>query len=145
MNKEFLLENENFRLSLGFNVFESDISYSTNTILSVAVTSAQFSASVTMDIDIKDIAAFCDDLKHIYECLSGTAKIQEPYGSEQYILFSSDKYGHVTVSGYLNSYGVNNSWLELKFEDSIDQTHLAALYKDLSNLLDQLDLASPNQ
>ena len=40
MNKEFLLENDSFRLSLIFNVYESDILYSTNTILSVAVTSA---------------------------------------------------------------------------------------------------------
>ena len=145
MNKEFLLENYNFRLSLDFNVFESDISYSTNTILSVSVTSAQFSASATMDIDIKDIPAFCDDLKHIYDCLAGTAKIQEPYGNKQYILFSSDKHGHIMVSGYLDSNGSNNFWLELKFENFIDQTHLSTLYEDLSRFLKLLHLESSNQ
>ena len=145
MNKEFLLENDSFRLSLIFNVYESDILYSTNTILSVAVTGAQFSASATMDIDIKDIQDFCNNLKHIYDCFAGTAKIQEPYGDKQYILFSSDKYGHVTVSGYLNSNGVNNFWLELKFENSIDQTHLLTLFDGLNEFLKQIHLASSNQ
>ena len=145
MNKEFLLENDSFRLSLIFNVYESDILYSTNTILSVAVTSAQFSASATMDIDIKDIQDFCNNFKHIYDCFAGNAKIQGPYGDKQYILFSSDKYGHVTVSGYLNSNGVNNFWLELKFENSIDQTHLLTLFDGLNDFLKQIHLASSNQ
>ncbi len=145
MNKKFILKNESFRLSLDFNVIESDIPYSINTILSVSVTSAQFSASATMDIDIKDISDFCDNLKHIYDCLVGTAKIQEPYGNKQYILFSSDKHGRIKVSGYLNSNGINAFWLELKFENSIDQTHLPTLFEGLNGFLKQMHLVSSNQ
>ena len=40
MNDTILLESENFALSLTFQVFESDISYPSNTILSISVSSA---------------------------------------------------------------------------------------------------------
>ena len=42
MNDTILLESENFRLTLDFQVFESDISYPSNTILSVSVSSEGF-------------------------------------------------------------------------------------------------------
>ena len=54
MNDTILLESESFSLSLDFQVFESDISYPSNTILTISVSSAGFSASTTMDIDIKE-------------------------------------------------------------------------------------------
>ena len=58
MKENVLLETENFNLSLYFQVFESDITYPSNTILYVCVSSAGFSASATMDIDIKDIPVY---------------------------------------------------------------------------------------
>ena len=132
MNNTFLLESESFSLSLGFKVFESDISYPSNTVLTVSVSSAGFSASTKMDIDIKDIPTFYYELQKVYDSLKGEAKIQEPYGNQQYILFSGDKKGHILVSGTLNSNGENGFWQELKFENCIDQTFFPQFLKKLS-------------
>ena len=137
MNGTILLESENFALSLTFQVFESDISYPSNTILSISVSSAGFSASTTMDIDIKDMPTFCNDLQKVYDSLNGKAKIQEPYGNQQRILFSGDKKGHILVSGVLSSNGVNGFWQELKFENCIDQTFLPQFLKKLSAFSNQ--------
>lgn len=134
MNDTILLESENFRLSLDFQVFESDISYPSNTILSVSVSSEGFSASTTMDIDIKDILIFCNELQKTYDSLKGEAKIQEPYGNQQYILFTGDKKGHIFVSGRLNSNGANGFWQELKFENCLDQTFLPQFLRKLTAL-----------
>ena len=137
MNNTFLLESESFSLSLDFEVFESDISYPSNTILTVSVSSAGFSASTTMDIDIKDMPNFCNDLQKVYDTLNGKAKIQEPYGNQQYILFSGDKIGYILVFGMLNSNGVNGFWQELKFENCIDQTFFPQFLKKLSAFSNQ--------
>ena len=134
MNDTILLESENFMLSLAFQVFESDISYPSNTILSVSVSSAGFSASTTMDIDIKDVPKFCNELQNIYGSLKGDAKIQEPFGSKQYIAFSGDGKGHILVSGTLHSNGANGLWQELKFENCIDQTFMPQFLKKLTAL-----------
>lgn len=137
MNDTILLESESFSLSLDFQVFKSDISYPSNTVLTVSVLSAGFSASTIMDIDIKDIPTFCYQLQKVYDSLKGEAKIQEPYGNQQYILFSGDKKGHILVSGMLNSNGANGFWQELKFKNCIDQTFLPKFIKELSAFLNQ--------
>lgn len=131
MNDTILLESENFSLSLDFQVFESDISYPSNTILSISVSSAGFSASTTMDIDVKDMPFFCNELQKVYDYLEGETKIQEPYGSRQYIGFSGDGKGHIHVCGTLNSNGANGFWQELKFENCIDQTFLPQFLRKL--------------
>lgn len=131
MSDHFLLESENFRLSLHFRVFESDISYPNNTTLSVSVSSAGFAALSSMDIDVKEIKIFCVDLKKIYDTFKGEAKIGEPYG-KQYIMFSCDKLGHIFISGLLHSGGANGFWQELKFENAVDQTFLLHFLKDLT-------------
>lgn len=131
MNEHIVIETECFKLSFDFQVFESDISYPANTILSVNVLSNGFSASATMDVDIKDVASFCFNLQKIYNSLSGEAKIQEPFGNQQYLLFSGDQKGHILISGVLNSNGANGFWQELKFENRIDQTHLPLLIERL--------------
>lgn len=131
MNEHIVIETERFKLSLDFQVFDSDISYPANTILSVNVLSNGFSASATMDIDIMDVASFCVNLQKIYNSLSGEAKIQEPFGNRQYLLFSGDQKGHILISGVLNSNGANGFWQELKFENRIDQTHLPLLIERL--------------
>ena len=137
MNDTILLESESFSLSLDFQVFESDISYPSNTILTVSVSSAGFSASTTMDIDIKDIPTFCNELQNLYDSLKGEAKIQEPYGNQQYILFSGDKKGYILVSGMLNSNGANGFWQELKFENCIDQTFLPKFLRKMAAFSNQ--------
>ena len=134
MNDIILLESENFCLSLDFQVFESDISYPSNTILSVSVSSEGFSASTIMDIDIKDVPTFCNELQKIYDSLRGEAKIQEPYGNQQYILFAGDKTGCIFVSGKLNSNGANGFWQELKFENCLDQTFLPQFLRKLTTV-----------
>ena len=112
MSNKMMLEAEQFSLSLDFQVFESDIKYPSNTILSVCVSSSGFSAATTMDIDIKAICDFCNELENVYNTLKGSTKIQEAYGN-QYILFSGDGLGHIVVSGFLDSHGANGFWLSL--------------------------------
>ena len=133
MTDVFVLESENFRLSLDFQIFEEDIPHPVNTTLSIHVSSAGFSASTTMDIDIKDIPIFCKNLKNIYASLTGTAKIQEPFG-KQHILFAGDKLGHIAMSGHLHSNGICGFWQELKFENAIDQTFLPPFLEYLTNI-----------
>ena len=132
MNDKFILESKQFSLSLDFQVFESDIEYPSNTILSVCVSSSGFSASTTMDIDIKAFCNFCNELEIVYNTLKGSAKIREAYGN-QYILFSGDRLGHIMISGFLDSQGANGFWQELKFENCIDQTYFSSFLKGLAN------------
>ena len=132
MNDKVLLESEQFSLSLDFQVFESDIEYPSNTILSVCVSSSGFSAATTMDIDIKSVCNFCNELENVCNTLKGSTKIQEAYG-KQYILFSGDGLGHIMVSGFLDSQGANGFWQELKFENCIDQTYFPSFLKGLAN------------
>ena len=77
MTDTIILESQNLCLSLDFQVFESDISYPSNTILSVSVTSAGFSVSTTMDFDAKDMPTFCSKLQKLYDSLKGEAKIKK--------------------------------------------------------------------
>ena len=132
MNDKFILESEQFSLSLDFQVFESDIKYPSNTILSVCVSSSGFSAATTMDIDIKAVYNFCNELENVYNTLKGSTKIQEAYG-KQCILFSGDGLGHIMISDFLDSQGTNGFWQELKFENCIDQTYFPSFLKMLTN------------
>ena len=136
MNDKFMLESEQFTLSLNFQVFESDIKYPSNTILAVCISSSGFSATTTMDIDIKAVRNFCNELENIYNTLKGSTKIQETYG-KQYILFSGDGLGHIMVSGFLDSQGANGFWQELKFENCIDQTYFPSFLKELTRFTAQ--------
>ena len=136
MNDKFMLKSEQFNLSLDFRVFESDIEYPSNTILSVCVSSSGFSAATTIDIDIKIVCDFCNELENLYNTLKGSTKIQEAYG-KQYILFSGDGLGHIMVSGFLDSQGANGFWQELKFENCIDQTYFPGFLKELTNFAAQ--------
>ena len=137
MTDTITLESQNFCLSLDFQVFESDIAYPSNAILSVSVTSAGFSASTTMDIDVKDMPAFCSKLQKLYDSLKGEAKIQEPFGNQQHITFSGDGKGHILISGKLNSNGANGFWQELNFENCIDQTYMPQFLKNLLSFSNQ--------
>lgn len=57
-----IIETENFFVCIEPEIFEADINLSTNTILKIDVNSDGFTASTTMDIDIKDLAKLGKDL-----------------------------------------------------------------------------------
>lgn len=137
MQESILLEAEGFRLSLAFTPFENDIPFPSNTLVSVSVESVGFGATATMDIDCKDLPAFCAQLQEIYDTLSGTATLREPFG-EQSITFFGTVFGTVMVSGHLNSNGANGFFQELKFENVIDQTYLPPILASLSSLIGRL-------
>lgn len=127
----FCLESENFRLLLDFRVFEEDISYPSNTTLKVSVFSEGFSATTDMDIDVKQMFGFCENLQTIYDSLRGEAKISEAYG-KQYLSFSCDRHGHIFISGYLYSCGINGFRHTMEFENVLDQSFLPSFMKDLA-------------
>ena len=126
---EHILESNNFCLRLSLNIFENDIEYSSNTIMTVFVTCNGFSAKADMDIDIKEFAEFSSKLMTVYQKLNGEASIKEPYGFEKYISFVADRTGHIVVKGYL----CDDSWSnELRFETVFDQTYLKVFAEELT-------------
>ncbi len=128
------IETSQFEIKLQLNVFDTDVDYPSNTVMNVAVYSDGFSAVADMDIDIKQLIVFKDNLAELYNTLKGVAKIQEPYGMQQFIEFSGDGKGYIQISGKLNSFGQNGSAQELKFENSIDQTCLPEFISNLSDI-----------
>lgn len=128
---EHILESNGFCLRLVLNVFESDIEYPINTNMTVSVKNNEFSAKTDMDIDIKAFADFTDQLKKVYDTLSGEAMIKEPYGYQRYISFQADKTGHVIVKGYICDDMKNNV---LCFENSFDQTFLKSFSNELCSM-----------
>lgn len=130
---KFCIKGSNFELSFQIKVFESDIQYPSNSILTVSVNSDSFSANTNMDIDIKEFVRFTDALSIIYTTLDGVATIQEPYGSQQFIKFSGDRSGHIFVVGRLNSNGRSGFCQELTFENLIDQTYLPDFLDELTS------------
>ena len=127
-----ILKTDNFEISMDLKIFESDITYPTNTIMKVVVQSDDFSAGTSMDIDIKEFAQFVSNLVNIYETLSGEATIEEPYGQKMYISFIGNGRGYISVKGYLHS--SNNGYEQrLEFENDIDQTYLQNFCYELKN------------
>ena len=127
--REYVLETENFRLSLSIDVFESDVEYASNAVMKVIVVSDGFSANTEMDIDVKEFAAFAEGLLNVYDTLKGETIIKEPFGHQQYVEFKGGKNGHITVEGYLRSISGTHG---LRFENSFDQTYLRAFAKELA-------------
>lgn len=121
---EYQLNAENFLLAINPKVFEEDIQLSSNTILEVTIQSDGFSANTTMDIDIKEFAKFALNLTHIYETLSGEARIEEPYGLHMYMSFIGNGRGHIAIKGYLHKGNGTGNEQSLEFENDIDQTYL---------------------
>ena len=132
--KEYVIKSEGFYICFQLKVFESDVSYSSNTILTISVISDNFSANTDMDIDIKSFVVFVDALSSLYTTLNGTAIIQEPYGEQQYIELSADRSGHINIRGKLSSNCRGGFLQKLSFENSIDQTYLPEFINSLSLL-----------
>ncbi len=121
---EHFIKSTNFDVSLQLKVFEADIEYPSNTILTISVNSDGFCANTDMDIDIKQFVAFVDALSALYSSLTGSAVIREPYGEQQFIEFRADRFGHIVVRGELSSNGRKGFAQKLTFENCIDQTYL---------------------
>jgi hypothetical protein len=131
---EYSIKSANFDICFLLKVFETDIAYPSNTILTISVNSDRFCANTDMDIDIKEFVAFVDSLSSLYKTLNGTALIQEPYGERQFVEFSADRSGHFRIRGELSSNGRNGFVQKLNFENCIDQTYLPDFIKKLSLL-----------
>ena len=127
-----LIKSPNFDIRFQLKVFEVDIEYSSNTILTVSINSDGFCANTDMDIDIKQFVAFVDDLSSLYTSLTGSAVIQEPYGEQQFIEFRADRSGHISVRGELSSNGRKGFVQKLTFENCIDQTYLPGFINSLA-------------
>ena len=125
-----ILSIDNFSIIFELEIFENDLEYPINTTLHITVHSCGFSGNASMDIGIKEFAKFCYKLSMLYDSLKGNAKIQEPYGYQQYIEFQADKLGHILVNGIIRS--GSEFTHELKFENVIDQTILYKLQKELN-------------
>lgn len=132
---EYKLESEEFVLSISPQIFETDINYPCNTILEVEIWSSGFSGKTTMDIDIKELAKFADDLLKLYENLTGEAQIHEVYGTQMQITFSGNGRGHINIKGYLQNYNRLGNEQNLSFENDIDQTCLREFCYNLNNSL----------
>lgn len=128
---EHILESDNFSLHINLQIFESDIEYPLNSIMTVSVVSNGFSAKTDMDIDIKMFADFSSKLMTVYNTLKGEATIKETYGYEKYISFLADRTGHIIVKGYLCDDLRNN---ELRFETIFDQTFLKPFASELASM-----------
>ena len=129
---EHLIKSANFDIRLQLKVFNADIEYSSNTILTISVNSDGFCASTDMDIDIKQLVAFVDALSSLYSSLTGSAVIQEPYGEQQFIEFCTDRSGHISIRGELSSNGRKGFMQKLTFENCIDQTYLPEFINSLT-------------
>lgn len=119
------LVTENFTFEYKLEVFKEDISLPTNSILHIKVNSDNFSASTTMDIDVKMFKTFAENVLNIYNSLNGTAVLEEAYGGNN-IEFRAKKNGHISVKGVLNNLCRNGFEQELMFSNEFDQTYLKA-------------------
>ena len=100
-----------------------------DTLMDVAVTCNGFAGRMQMEIDYLELCAFIQDLKAMYDKLSGVAQMKEPFG-KAYIRFACDRMGYVTISGELEE--MHN---HLKFETTIDQTYMKAFIDSLDSII----------
>ena len=68
------IETPQFKINLQIKIFDSDVNYPSNTIITVSVASDDFSAVTDMDIDIKQLIAFTDNFSMLYTTLESNAK-----------------------------------------------------------------------
>ena len=126
-----------FHLDLTLEVFKDDISYPTNTLMTIYVKSGFYTGHATMDINIKEFKKFIINLQKIYETLNGEAIIKETYGYQMYLSFEGDGLGHINVRGLLVNGDMNGNMQRLEFENNIDQTVLRKFINDLKQDINQ--------
>ena len=128
----YSITTENFLLKLNPEVIQEDISYPVNTQLHVTVSSSGFSVKeAVMEIDVKALAAFACALNALYETLTGTAELREPYGGQSFIRFSADRGGHIEVKGKIRGSDSDGHNQTLEFQNGFDQTYLKTFAKQL--------------
>ena len=115
---EFSLETADFGLHMELRIFDDEKGCPSDTITSVEVESHGFSGRASMDISVKELIKFADDLSGIYECLTGKARLRETFGN-MYISFAGDGRGHIGVEGMLSM-----DCHCLEFENIVDQTDM---------------------
>ena len=115
----YKLETENFSLELLPGICQDNFLYPKANRLQVKVSSLGFSADSIMDIDDIALSDFAVNLNELYETLSGSARLEEPYG------------GHIRIKGRIhNKKGIGYGH-ELTFENEVDQTYLRGFAKTL--------------
>lgn len=128
----YRIKAENFLLEFSLTVYEDDFSYPVNTTLSVEVSSFGFAANSFMDIGIQGLSAFAIQLNEMYDTLTGSAELYEPYGIS-FIKLSASRTGHIKIWGRINNKSAYGFEQELTFENEIDQTYLRDFAKALFN------------
>lgn len=128
----YSITTENFHLEWNPEVSEEDISYPVNTNLHVTLASSGFSVKdAVMDIDVKSLAAFAFTLNELFETLTGTAELREPYGAQDYLRFSADRSGRIKIKGTICGSDLKGHTQKLDFENEFDQTYLNNFSKKL--------------
>ena len=119
----YRLVTNDFVLEMELEVFETDIDLPVNSILNIKVESNGFTASTTMDIDVKEFHRFAHELLNVYNSLHGSAILKETYGNN-FIMFKAISNGHIHVNGITDNHCRNGYEQELKFENEFDQSYL---------------------
>ena len=119
----YCIKTENFYLGFRPYVYQNYLRAPVNTNLEVEIISYGFSAKTVIEIDIRKLAAFAVHLNRLYESLSGSARLEEPYGEQGYIEFEASARGHVKIEGRLAKYTAEYAQ-RLQFQNEIDQTNL---------------------
>lgn len=128
---KYILDTDCFKFSFTAELCEKD-SYYANSLLNVDVECDGFKAATVMEICWQDIVNFSKDLYHLYRTLNGKATIKELYSDNNFIEFSSDLFGHISVKGMMYNFD-NCRKKELYFENEFDQTYLKDFATKLYN------------
>ena len=84
-----------------------------------------------MDIDDIALSDFAVNLNELYETLSGSARLEEPYSMHCFLEFTTVTGGHIRIKGQIhNKMGVGYGH-ELTFENEVDQTYFRGFAKAL--------------
>lgn len=130
------LQSTGFSLCLSMQLFENNPT--PDTLLTVHVTSGDFSGQSIMDIAFDQFCTFVRALSALYQTLSGTAEIRECFSPNQHITFTGDGKGHIRVQGCLQY--VDQT---LRFDNNVDQTALPPFIKSLKESCAALNRRTP--
>jgi hypothetical protein len=82
-----------------------------------------------------DLARFTEELKQMYELLSGSTELRFHYESE-YIKFEAKSLGHIEITGEFLEYDQIQQRLTFGFE--IDQSYLPSLIRQLEIVVQEV-------
>ncbi|WP_314051503.1 hypothetical protein, partial [Dialister invisus] len=95
----YRLETENFLLELLPGIHQDNFPYPKANRLRVKVSSLGFSADSIMDIDDIALSDFAVNLNELYETLSGSVRLEEPYSMHCFLEFTAVTGGHIRIKG----------------------------------------------